>query len=149
MTDPVTSAARPSAEKSDPWAAERRRRRRLLTVLQWTFGAIAVVYLALHATVSVEAYMASGLLAAAATLATLGIGDLWWTVHAWRTGDQPMLAIAGTAAILAFGSWATRRWTNQMLTRLALAEVGDRGIEIERLKQGPDTRENGAPEPRE
>lgn len=147
MTDRATPVPQCHAPSRSARTAERRRRQRLLTILQWTFGAVAVVYLTLHVTVTVKAYAASGLVAAAATLVTLGIGDLWWSVAAWRTGDHLALAIAGTAAMVAFTSWATRGWTNQMMIRLALADLGDLGAEIERLEQETGTRDDSATRP--
>ena len=118
--------------------AARRRRKRLLDLLTWVFAAVALGYLSLHAVVTFKAYTAAGVLAALATLVTLGFGDLWWAVDAWRSGDRAMLAVAGSAATVAFASWASRGYTNRLLLRLAVADLDDLGREIDQVKSSLD-----------
>ncbi|MBL8565682.1 MAG: hypothetical protein JNM89_08200 [Hyphomicrobiaceae bacterium] len=100
-------------------AAERK-----LARLQRVFLIVGIVYLTLHALVSLAAYMERGVLAGLATLLTLGFGDLYWA-FAWagETGFQAERYAAIVAAVMAFTSWTTRRWTNRYIYRLAAASM--------------------------
>ncbi len=96
-------------------AAERK-----LARLQRFFLLVGIIYLALHAAVSLAAYMDKGVAAGLATLLTLGFGDLYWA-FAWA-GEPGFVAeryAAIVAAVMAFTSWTTRRWTTRYIYRVA------------------------------
>lgn len=133
---PADDAARDAMARD----AARRRRQRVLAILQWGFGAMAAVYLSLHAIVTWYAYLETGVGGAVLTLVTLGIGDLWWAVQAFRMGDRALLALTASAAGVAFLSWSTRGYVNAYLMKLAMADLDDLGVAIDRLgeAQQPD-----------
>lgn len=94
---------------------------RLLGILKQTFLVLGIVYVALHAWVSLTAYLSSGALAGIVTFFTLGFGDLYWAFTG--LGDPAVnrsdwyVALAATA--MAFLSWGTRPITTRHLLRLA------------------------------
>lgn len=100
--------------------AKREEALRRLATLQRVFLAFAIAYLALHTLVSLSATMDKGAVAGLATLLTLGFGDAYWA-FAWS--GQPGFAAerfaAVFAAVMAFLSWGTRRWTTRYIYRVA------------------------------
>ncbi len=105
-------------------ASVREAAERKLARLQRVFLIIGIVYLTLHALVSLSAYMERGIVAGLATLLTLGFGDLYWAFEwAGETGFQAERYAAILAAVMAFTSWTTRRWTNGYIYRLAAASM--------------------------
>lgn len=82
---------------------------------------LGLVYLALHLWVTYGAAASSGGWAAAATLVTLGFGDLYW---AWNWWGEPAIGYlqyaAAVAAAMAFASWLSRPFTTAYLYGLAI-----------------------------
>lgn len=93
---------------------------RLLGILKQTFLVLGIAYVALHAWVSLTAYLSSGVMAGIVTFITLGFGDLYWAFTG--LGDPAVnrtdwyVALAATA--MAFLSWGTRPMTTRYLMRL-------------------------------
>lgn len=117
--------------------------RRTLQILQRVMLVIGVLYLGLHLWVSLAAYRSDGALASAATLLTLGFGDLYWSVYgAEASTTQPALV----AAVMAFASWLSRPWTRPYLVRLAFDSIDD---ESHASGQGAQARQPGGRTPLE
>lgn len=111
----------------------------VLSRLVVVFQAVAIGYLALHATVSWLAYREAGGGAALVTLLTLGFGDLYWLVQlARRYGLTSETAVAVAATLICFASWLSRPAFNRWVANTERELLSDAAHEIGMLTVTPD-----------
>ena len=106
-------------------------RRNLIGILLTAFKAVAILYLAAHFAVVWRAFESEGLLAAIATLVTLGFGDVYWAVRWFGEDYRNMAWVASSAAALCFASWLTRPFFNRWALNFTLEMVKDLTDEID------------------
>lgn len=94
--------------------------RRKLAAIQRVLLLLAVVYLGAHAWVVYHAFNSTGVVAALATLLTLGFGDLYWAIYASEPATSQLALLA---ALMAFASWLSRPWSTRYLLQLGIDAV--------------------------